>query len=350
MTSPAHRGPLPRCSGYAFRVDIDAFVSAHRPVWDRLEDLIRRRRSLDGAEVDELVDLYQRVATHLSMVRSASADPILVSRLSVLVARARSAVTGAHTPAWREFIRFFTVSFPVVAYRARWWWLGTTAVFILVSTVVAVWVARDPSVQASIATPAEIDQLVNHDFADYYSEHPAASFAGQVWTNNAWIAMQMIIMAILLGLPIPYILWQNALNVAVSAGLMASHGKLDIFFGLITPHGLLELTAVFLAGAVGMRLGWTVVDPGTRKRGEALAEQGRAVMSVALGLVVVLFVSGLIEGLVTPSGLPTWARIGIGVIAEVAFLAYVIFFGRRAVAAQETGDLERAPDLAPTAG
>ncbi|MFF3440500.1 stage II sporulation protein M [Streptosporangium sp. NPDC002721] len=331
-------------------MDIDAFVTAHRPAWDRLEHLVRRRGSLDGAEVDELVDLYQRVATHLSLVRSASADPILVGRLSALVARARSAVTGAHTPAWREFVRFFTVSFPVVAYRARWWWLATSVAFLLVSTVVAVWVGQNPGVQAAIATPEQITQLVEHDFADYYSENPATSFAGQVWVNNAWVSMQVIIMSILLGLPIPYVLWENALNVAVSAGLMASRGKLDIFFGLITPHGLLELTAVFLAAAVGMRLGWTFVDPGPRRRAEALAEQGRAVMSVALGLVVVLLVSGLIEGLVTPSGLPTWARIGIGVVAEVAFLAYVIFFGRRAVAAGESGDVERAPDLAPSAG
>lgn len=331
-------------------MDIDAFVTAHRPAWDRLEDLVRRRGSLDGAEVDELVDLYQRVATHLSLVRSASADPILVGRLSALVARARSAVTGAHTPAWREFVRFFTVSFPVVAYRARWWWLATSVAFLLVSTVVAVWVGQNPDVQATIATPEEITQLVEHDFADYYSENPATSFAGQVWVNNAWVSMQVIIMSILLGLPIPYVLWENALNVAVSAGLMASRGKLDIFFGLITPHGLLELTAVFLAASVGMRLGWTVVDPGPRRRVEALAEQGRAVMSVALGLIVVLLVSGLIEGLVTPSGLPTWARIGIGVVAEAAFLAYVIFFGRRAVAAGESGDVERAPDLAPSAG
>ncbi|MER7206919.1 stage II sporulation protein M [Streptosporangium sp. NPDC000239] len=331
-------------------MDIDAFVNAHRPVWDRLEELVRRRMSLNGAEIDELVELYQRVATHLSIVRSGRADPFLVGRLSALVARARSAVTGAHTPAWREFVRFFTVSFPVVAYRARWWWIATTGAFLLVSVVMAVWVARDPAVQAAVGTPEEIRQLVEHDFADYYSEHPGASFAGQVWVNNAWVSMQVIVMAILLGLPIPYILWQNAANVAVSAGLMASHDRLDVFFGLITPHGLLELTAVFLAAAVGMRLGWTVVNPGPRGRGEVLAEQGRAVVSVALGLVVVLLVSGLIEGLVTPSGLPTWARVGIGVVAEAAFLAYVIFFGRRAVAAGETGDLERAPDLAPSAG
>ncbi|WP_043620636.1 stage II sporulation protein M [Nonomuraea candida] len=330
-------------------MDIDAFVTAHRPVWDRLDHLVKHRSSLTGTEVDELVELYQRVATHLSIVRSSSRDPMLVGRLSALVARARSAVTGAHTPAWRELTRFFTVSFPVVAYRARWWWLASALAFLVVGWVMGAWVAANPDVQAAIATPDEITQLVNEDFADYYSENPAASFASRVWINNAWVSAQMIMYAALLGLPIPYLLYVNAENVAVSGGLMASRDKLDIFFGLILPHGLLELTAVFLAAAVGMRLGWTVIDPGPRRRVEALAEQGRAVMSVAMGLVVVLFVSGLIEAFVTPSGLPTWARVGIGVLAEAAFLAYVIAFGRRATRRNETGDIERAPDVAPTA-
>lgn len=330
-------------------MDIDAFVAAHRPTWDRLEHLIRNRSTLTGQEVDELVDLYQRVATHLSIVRSGSTDQLLVGRLSALVARARSAVTGAHAPAWREFVRFFTVSFPVVAYRARRWWLITSLASIAVAWIIGAWVAGNPDVQLAIATEDEITQLVEHDFADYYSENPAASFATQVWINNAWVSAQVIIFSIFLGLPIPYVLFQNAANVGVSGGLMASRDKLDIFFGLITPHGLLELTAVLLAAAVGMKLGWTVIDPGPRRRLDALAEQGRAVVSVAIGLVVVLFVSGLIEAMVTPSGLPTWMRIAIGVLAEVAFLAYVIYFGRRAERHQETGDLERAPDVAPTA-
>ncbi|TMR98227.1 stage II sporulation protein M [Nonomuraea basaltis] len=330
-------------------MDIDAFIAAHRPAWDRLDHLVKNRSSLTGAEVDELVDLYQRVATHLSIVRSSSSDAVLTGRLSALVARARSAVTGAHTPAWRELVRFFTVSFPVVAYRARWWWLASAVAFLVVSWAMGAWVAGNPEVQASIYTEDEITQLVEHDFADYYSENPAASFASRVWINNAWVAAQMIIYSVLLGLPIPYVLYANAENVGIAGGLMASRDKLDIFFGLIMPHGLLELTAVFLAGAAGMRLGWAVIDPGRRRRVEALAEQGRAVMSVALGLVVVLFVSGLIEAFVTPSGLPTWARVGIGVLAEVVFLTYVIVFGRRALREHETGDIERAPDVAPTA-
>ncbi|MGV0602505.1 stage II sporulation protein M, partial [Mycolicibacterium pulveris] len=106
-------------------MDVDAFVQAHRPTWARLEQLVKRRRKLTGAEVDELVDLYQRVSTHLSMVRTASTDAVLIGRLSSLVARARSVVTGAHAPIWREFARFWTVSFPVVAYRSWRWWLAT---------------------------------------------------------------------------------------------------------------------------------------------------------------------------------------------------------------------------------
>ena len=329
-------------------VDVDAFVLAHRGTWDRLDTLIKRHKTLSGAEIDELVELYQRVSTQLSIVRSASADPVLVGRLSTLVARARAAVTGAHAPLWSELVRFVTVSFPVVAYRARRWWLATGVAFTFVAVLIGVWVVRDPAVQALLGTPAEIDELINHDFASYYSEHPAASFALQVWVNNSWVAAQCIGFAVLLGLPIPYILFQNAANVGAIGGLMVDAGKADVLFGLLTPHGLLELTAVFLAGAVGMRLGWSVIAPGDRPRGQVLAEQGRAVAAVAVGLVAVLAVSGLIEALVTPSALPTWIRIGIGVAAEAIFLGYVRHFGRRAVVAGATGDLDDAPDVLPT--
>jgi uncharacterized membrane protein SpoIIM required for sporulation len=329
-------------------VDVDAFVLAHRQTWNRLDELVKRRRRLTGSEVDELVELYQRVSTHLSMVRTASRDSVLVGRLSSLVAQARSAVTGAHAPLWSEFVRFWTVSFPVAAYRSWRWWVATAALFFAVTVIIGIWVAGNPEVQAAVGTPSEIEHLVNHEVADYYSENPAASFALQVWTNNSLVAAQCIGFALLLGIPIPYVLFQNAANLGVIAGLMFDAGRGDVMLGLLAPHGLLELTAVFLAGAVGMQLGWTAISPGNRPRGQALAEQGRTVISVAVGLVVVLLVSGLIEALVTPSPLPTAVRIGIGVLAEAAFLTYIIAFGRKAVAANETGDIDDAPDVVPT--
>jgi phosphate/sulfate permease len=75
---------------------------------------------------------------------------------------------------------------------------------------------------------------------------------------------------------------------------------------------------------------------------QALAQTGRATVGMAIGLTVVLLVTGLIEALVTPSALPTWFRAGVGVAVEVGFFVYVWTLGRRAFKAGEYGDIEAA--------
>jgi uncharacterized membrane protein SpoIIM required for sporulation len=331
-------------------VDLDAFVAVHQQEWERLDALSRRRRP-SGAEADELVELYQRVATHLSMIRSASPDAALAGRLSTTLARARAAVTGGHEPLLRELARLATVSFPAALWRSRWWTAGAAAFTVVTSLAVGAWVAGNPAVQASIAGDAEIRQLVQNDFEAYYSEFAATSFAARVWTNNAWVAALCIAIGVT-GVGVVWVLAQNALNLGTIGGLMAANGRLDLFFGLITPHGLLELTAVFAAAGAGLQLFWAWIDPGPRPRGRAMAEEGRAMVTVALGLVVVLLVSGVIEAFVTPSPLPTPARIGIGVLAWAAFCGYAAVLGRRAARAGETGDLraELAADVRPVSG
>lgn len=326
-------------------------MAAHRAEWDRLTELVRRQNSLRGAEADELITLYQRVATHLSLVRSQAPDPVVIERLSALTAQARSAVTGTHAPAWREFVLFFTRRFPAALYLSWRWWAATGVLFVLVTGLLGAWIAGDPQVQGTIAAPDDVRQLTRAggDFETYYSSSPAASFAARVWTNNAWVAAGCLLLGVLLGIPVVYLLAMNVANVGVACGLMFAVGRGDVFLGLILPHGLLELTAVFVAAGTGLKLGWTVVDPGGLTRGRALAAQGRTVVLMALGLTLVLFVSGIIEAFVTPSGLPTWARIGIGVLAELSFLAYVFVLGRRAAREGETGDVDSAyaGDTAP---
>jgi uncharacterized membrane protein SpoIIM required for sporulation len=331
-------------------MEIDLYTAEHQPQWRRLAELLGRR-TLSGPEADELVTLYQRAATHLSVIRSASPDPALVGWLSALVARARSAVTGSPTPAWRDAARFLAVGFPAACYGARRWVAGAAGASLLLAWVIAAWVAGNPDVQAGIGAPEQIRQLVEHDFEAYYSSSPGASFAAQVWTNNAWVAAICLVSGVFL-VPVVWVLWSNTVNLGVSAGLMASAGRLDQFFGLITPHGLVELTAVFLAAGAGLRLGWTVIDPGPRPRLEAIAERGRATVGMALGITVLLLLSGVLEAFVTPSGLPGWARVGIGVLAELLVLTYLGVLGRRATLAGETGDVAEAAqgDRAPTAG
>ncbi|MEU3506237.1 stage II sporulation protein M, partial [Streptomyces hundungensis] len=238
-------------------------------------------------------------------------------------------------------------------YRSRRWWIPTALISIAVSAVIGWWIATHPEVQSALAAPDALRQMTRPggEYETYYSSHPAASFAAQVWTNNAQATAMCLVLGAFLGIPVLWILLLNMLNLGVGIGLMSSAGRLDTFLGLVLPHGLLELTAVFVAAGTGLRLGWTVVDPGPRTRRAALAEQGRAALGMAIGLALVLFVSGMIEGFVTPSGLPTWARIALGIAAELAFLVYVYVLGGRAVRAGEVGDVEetgRSAEL-PTA-
>jgi len=335
---------------YSVGVDLDAFVAAHHGEWSRLEYLARHGSS-SGAEADEILDLYQRVATHLSVVRSSAPDPSLVTYLSSLLARARTRSAGTRSVSWTDLRGFFTDTFPAALYRTRKWWILTALTSLGLSLVMGWWFLSHPQFESLLMSPAEIDKLVNTDFEHYYSEFAASHFAALVWTHNAWITAVCIAFGIL-GVPVVYLLFQNVLSVAAIGAIMINHDRGSLFFGLILPHGLLELTAVFVAGATGLRLFWAWVDPGPRARAQAVAEEGRSAVAVALGLVVVLAVSGVIEAFVTPSPLPTWARIGIGVLVELAFMAYVFTVGRWACQRGATGDVASrdAGDTAPVVG
>ena len=321
-------------------MDLDVYVARHGPTWDRLEVLLRKPGRLRGAELDELVDVYQRTATHLSVVRTSLPDPLLVARLSQLVGRARGAIGSRREVGWRAVAVYLVRTFPAAAYRARWWWLGAAVVCLSISVVEASWIITHPAVQARLLPRAEVRQLVDHDFAGYYHAAPHSSFAAQVWTNNAFTAAECLVGGVLLGIVPAYLLFVTAVaQLGPSAGYLiaAHHG--GQFFALILPHGLLELTAVFLAAGAGLRLGWVVVAPGARSRGRALAEEGRTTIALVPGLALALLVSGLIEGFVTPSSIPPVPRVAIGVLAWQAFLSSVLLLGRRAVSGGVTGDL-----------
>lgn len=317
-------------------MDLDAFTETRTPAWLRLDDLAGRRR-LTGAESDELVRLYQAVATDLSAIRSSAPDPETVTRLSQLLARARAAIAGAHEPSLRDVSRFVVVTLPAALHRIRWWTVTVMVAFVAVAVVAGWWVATQPEALAVMGTPSQQQEYVDNAFAQYYD--PGAGFAAMVWTNNAWLTAVCVGAGITGVIPL-YLLASNAIQVGATGGMMAAHGHLDVFLQLIAPHGMLELTAIFVAGAAGLRLFWTWIDPGPRTRTRALAQEGRSLLTVAIGLVGVLGVSGLIEGFVTGSALAWWLKIVIGALALAAFWAYVLVLGGRAAAAGETGDLD----------
>ncbi|WP_040157364.1 stage II sporulation protein M [Mobilicoccus massiliensis] len=321
-------------------MDVDAFTAAHRDTWARLEELCARQR-LSPAETDEFLDLYQRTTTHLSLVRSSIPDPYLVPYLSWLVARARGRAhtRGHRRPVPMAVVDFLLAGFPAALYRMRWWWLSVLVVSVLYTAGAWWWFSAHPEALFAAGDSEAARRYVDHDFVDYYSHYHPVSFFLQVFTNNAWISARLIVLGVL-GLPVFVLLHVNLAGLAAAGALHAVYGRVDQFFAYITPHGLLELTGVFVAAGVGLRLFWSWIEPGPRTRMAALAEEGRIAVGVALGLVALFLVAASIEAGVTPSGWPTGVRIGIGVVVEALFFAYVFVLGRRAARAGATGDVE----------
>jgi uncharacterized membrane protein SpoIIM required for sporulation len=246
-------------------VDIDRFLAGNQPVWDRLDDLTRRglrgTASLSAAELDELVRLYQRASGHLSYVRTYFADPALVARLTTLVGRSGTLVYGTRPRNLRNLGRFFTVTFPAAVWDARRFVLASAFLTLAPAVAIGVWLANSPkAIEAS--GPAALRQAyVSHDFASYYSSQPSAQFAAQVTTNNIQVAFLAFAGGILLcGLTV-FILLNNGANVGYAAGLFAAAGQQSRFYGLILPHGLLELSSVVVAGGAGLSLGWALRRP-----------------------------------------------------------------------------------------
>lgn len=318
-------------------MDLDALASARQDDWARL-DVLSKTRGLDGRGADELIERYRAGASDLSLIQTTAGSTALGDRLSIELARARLRFTGAPENPLAQFTRFWLVSLPAALYRLRWITLVVALATFAVAALIVGWVAADPRVIATFGSEQELRDLAEQGFVSYYSENPAPSFAGAVWTNNAWIAAQCVAFGIL-GVWVPYVLLQNAVNLGVTASVMFAYDEADTFFLYITPHGLLELTCVFVAAAAGLRIFWAWIAPGPRTRGAALAEDARALFSVAIGLVFFLFVSGLIEGFVTPAPWPWPVKIGIGVLAFGGFLFVMLGLGGRAARAGETGDL-----------
>lgn len=319
-------------------MDVDRFIARNQPSWSRLEALTRiRRRSLTPEQVDELVRLYQRSSAHLSHARTERADPALIARLTRLVATAAGLLYGTRSRSGAGMARFFTTSFPAAVWHLRRFVLVAALLLLVPAVVVGSWLASSDAALEASGPEAAREAYVQDDFEAYYSSAPAGQFVTEVTVNNIQVSIIAFAAGALLCVVTAYILAFNGANVGIAAGTFAAVGEQPKFYGLILPHGVLELSAVIVAGAAGLAIGWAIIAPGDRPRSVALADEGRRAAAVVLGLMLAFVVAGTIEGFVTPSSLPTFARVGVGIAAGSVFWTYVVVLGRRAAALGYTG-------------
>src|SRR5690606_19583965 len=150
-----------------------------------------------------------------------------------------------------DVVRYFTRSLPAALHHVRWWGFWVAAAVIVMSAVAAQHTLNSPEALELVGPPGTRAQIAQEEFASYYTEYDGTSFTARVWTNNAWLAAQCIAFGITGVYPL-ILMYNTVIQLGVAAAVMAEHDMLDIFFQLIIPHGLLELSAVFVAAGAGL--------------------------------------------------------------------------------------------------
>lgn len=325
-------------------MDIDSFVNQHQREWARLEELTgwtgRKARRLSGLEADELVARYRDVSSQLSYARTRYGDATLTARLSALVARSGAAIHANRPATIHSVGRFFTHTFPATICR-QWRFVLAAALILFVPAVVSGWyLSYHREVLDYLMPPYAQQRMIEAQLAYY---QPGPWFFTKVVTNNIKVSATVFALGAVPVAPCigpAYALGSNGYRIGEMAAIFHHAGIGEIFLLQIIPHGMLELTAVVLAGAGGLCLGWTILVPGDRTRGQAVAEEGRRSAVLLGGAALMLVISGVIEGFLTGSNsFGPWTKAVVGVGVWLLFIAYVVLLGRRALAEGVTGQL-----------
>jgi uncharacterized membrane protein SpoIIM required for sporulation len=303
--------------------------------WRRLDTLLslvekKSVRVLSDDDLLELPLLYRSALSSLSVARETSLDLELVTYLEGLCARAYFFVYGVRTSAWTRLKRFFRDDWPR-AVRSIWHETLIAALLLLFGVAVGfLLVANDPAWFNSFV-PKEL--AGGRDFTssaaslrstlyDGGGDQMLEAFAAFLFSHNSRVAIVCFALGFAFGLPTAMLLVYQGLTLGAFLALFASRGLGFELCGWLFIHGTTELFAIVLAGAAGLRIGWAVVFPGDEARLNAASRVGKTAATAMAGVVLMLFVAGLLEGVGRQEITSDLARYGIGSAALLIWLIY----------------------------
>ena len=316
-------------------MNLDRFITDRRPAWDELDALLgaaKGRPERIGAEkMRRLGSLYRAAAADLAVARRKFPAEPAVPALEDLVGRAHSVVYG--TAVRRESAAAFLAHGYWRRVRERPVLLAVAAILFFLPTLVAgLWAWDDPGAAGALlpSSSEAVGQPRTQGTDLGFTAGEKASFSAGIFTNNIRVVFGAVAGGISFGLLTAGILMFNGVVIGVVAGVGTAAGNGSALVELIVPHGVLELSCIVVAGAAGLRIGWALVDPGRRPRGQALATEGRAAIEITLGTALWLVVAGIIEGVVTPMGIGQAPALAVGFGVGALYWALVWRLGRPA--------------------
>jgi uncharacterized membrane protein SpoIIM required for sporulation len=315
------------------------FVTRRKAAWERLESLLAQasRRGvgrLSAAEIAELGRTYRASTSDLAYAQGSEYDAALTGYLNRLVARAHAYVYGSSAESGgARLARFFAQTFPM-EFRRSFAYIAICAAVTVACSVIAYAVIRAHPADAYALLPKEIvpaeirKSLHDSNFGFDRSYAPAMSAA--IVTNNVKVAVIAFAGSITLGVVTLWIVASNGLMLGGVAALFTNAGFGYDFWATIAPHGVIELTAIQVAGGAGLLIAAGLLFPGRLRRRDAIGVNARRAGTLILGVASMLIVAGTIEGFISPQRWAPEVRIAIGTLTAVALVFYFGFAGREA--------------------
>ena len=321
--------------------------------WERLAALVRRAerwslRSLAVAELEELSRLYRRAAAALAREQTQGRDPRRLEHLNHLVARTHSTLYGQRPERrWRPG-EFFGTEVPQTFRRHLDAILLAATLFLLFSSAAFALVRHDARWAESLspaAAQAAREFAASGRPAGAYFEQTAetlgpGNLSGFLLSNNVRAALMAYALGITAGVGTVLVLAANGAMLGVFLAVGATPGSLGTMVAVIAPHGLLELMAFMIAGGAGLVLGGSLLAPGDLTRGESLRRGAHSAVCLAVGVVPLLGLAALVEGLLSPQSTGAFAsnvgRLAFGAALAAICLMY-LFAGDMLLAAARPG-------------
>ncbi len=310
------------------------FVEKRQAGWRRLEELLDRAersglRTLTPDEVAEVGTLYRWVTSDLAFATGRKYDPTLQAFLNRLTARAHAVVyAGSSEGGWQRVVRFYTSLFPREVWNSRWPILLSVAFFLGPAALAYYLIHAQPLNAYVLLPPSMIEPIHKGLHASNFETSEAAlgspALASAIMWNNIALAFVVFAGGITLGIETVKHLVENGLILGGMAAMYVDAGFGRDFWATIAPHGIIELTAVQIAGGAGFLIAAAILAPGRLRRRDALKRNGRRAAILILGVASMLVVAGTIEGFFSPLKTPQDVRLMVGGITAVLMLIYFV--------------------------
>ncbi len=189
-------------------------------------------------------------------------------------------------------------------------WLSL-GVFIGSAVLAAAAVLADPVLALSVVPREFLAQIDQNAWGTRDSRAADLGMMLFYWANNLRACFMALGLGVLGGLPAILVLAVNGALLGGVAAIATLRGVGDRLWGWLGPHGVPELGALILCGAIGLRLGQSWLVPGSLRRRVALAEAGRALTPVVAAAALLVVCAAPLEGFVAPLDLPGWVDLSI---------------------------------------